>query len=247
MTITGFVTRVRKRVSLVEQLMNTLPEHISHPVFSGVHIVDLFCVMFCRSLFVLFLLSFGLRILITPLVPSNSSLSPLLLWTVKDPVLTFSTVCEAEYCFTDIVWYIEALWPYFKPVIPKNLICRVKIGGFEPRVCKTKDCKIEIDCFSVKHAALRNKEKEQRLFGSKSWQCFRVGRHVYGRTVVSVSYHYKNLAKPVGLVQSIHHYHLIECNFFGSWNIWKNCHLALINNRSFTTTLFLVIFIFNKG
>jgi hypothetical protein len=56
MTITGFVTRVRRRVSLVEQVMNTLPEHISPPVFGGVHIVDLFCVMFCRSLFVLFLL-----------------------------------------------------------------------------------------------------------------------------------------------------------------------------------------------
>jgi hypothetical protein len=52
MTITGFVTRVIRRVSLVEQVMNTLPEHISPPVFDEVHIVDLFCVMFCRSLFV---------------------------------------------------------------------------------------------------------------------------------------------------------------------------------------------------
>ena len=48
--IIGFVTRVTRRVSLVEQ---ELP-----PVFSGVHVTRslVFCVVFCRSLF--FLVSF---------------------------------------------------------------------------------------------------------------------------------------------------------------------------------------------
>jgi len=35
-------------------------------------------------------------------------------------------------------------------------------------------------------------------------------RYVYPRTVVSVSYHYKNPTKRVGLVQSGSHNHLIE-------------------------------------
>ena len=64
---------------------NNLPEHMrSHPVFSGVHVARslAFCVMFCRSLFVLwffffwplcFLSFFDLRILIIPLVFASSS------------------------------------------------------------------------------------------------------------------------------------------------------------------------------
>jgi hypothetical protein len=38
--ITGFVTRLTRRVPLVEQELPTLPEHLnSHPVFSGVRVV----------------------------------------------------------------------------------------------------------------------------------------------------------------------------------------------------------------
>jgi len=48
--------RVIRRVSLVERILPTLPEHLSsHPVLSGVCIAQslVFCVVFCRSLFVL--------------------------------------------------------------------------------------------------------------------------------------------------------------------------------------------------
>jgi len=40
-----------------------------------------------------------------------------------------------------------------------------------------------------------------------------VEQHVYPLTVVSVSYHYKDPIKRVGLVQSRHHHHhyFIEC------------------------------------
>jgi hypothetical protein len=67
-------------VSLMKQELLTLPEHMSSPpVFSGLHVVWslFFCVVLCRSLFVLFpflvwslgcLSFFDLRILITPLV-----------------------------------------------------------------------------------------------------------------------------------------------------------------------------------
>jgi hypothetical protein len=40
-----------------------------------------------------------------------------------------------------------------------------------------------ICCFSAKH----DKENEQRLVGSESEKCVRVERHVFPRTVVSVS------------------------------------------------------------
>ena len=54
------------------------------------------------------------------------------------------------------------------------------------------------------------KEKEQRLVSSKSGLCVRVRRHVYPRIDVSVSWHYKNPPKCVGLVQSEPYHHLIE-------------------------------------
>jgi hypothetical protein len=83
--ITGFVTRLTRRVPLVEHELLTLPEHLSSPtVFSGVRVtrsltlcvcfVDRclsFCVVFLWSLCCLFF--FDIRILITTLVFSSSS------------------------------------------------------------------------------------------------------------------------------------------------------------------------------
>jgi hypothetical protein len=53
--ITGFVTSLLRRVSLVEQALLTLLEHLSSsPVFSGVCVTrSLVLYLFCRSLFVL--------------------------------------------------------------------------------------------------------------------------------------------------------------------------------------------------
>jgi hypothetical protein len=53
------------RFSVVKQELLTLPEHMnSPPVFSGVRVARslVFCVVFCRSLFVLFLLAIVLSI-----------------------------------------------------------------------------------------------------------------------------------------------------------------------------------------
>ena len=80
--IIGFVTRVTRRVTREEQELLTFPEHMrSSSVFSGVRVIGsfAFCVIFCRSLFVLFLLTivclayFNSRIKITPMVSSNLS------------------------------------------------------------------------------------------------------------------------------------------------------------------------------
>jgi hypothetical protein len=54
--ITGYVTRVTRRVPHVEQVPLTLPEHLSSPmVFSVVRVApsSVFCVVFCRLLLVL--------------------------------------------------------------------------------------------------------------------------------------------------------------------------------------------------
>ena len=45
--ITGFVTRITRRVSLVEQELLTIPEHLSSPpVFSGFVLLDLWFYMY---------------------------------------------------------------------------------------------------------------------------------------------------------------------------------------------------------
>ena len=68
--ITGFRTRLARRVPLVEKELFTLPEHLSSsPSFSGVRATRslLLCVVFCSSLFVLsyfFLLTIVLSVLL---------------------------------------------------------------------------------------------------------------------------------------------------------------------------------------
>jgi hypothetical protein len=81
--ITGFVTRLARRVPLVEQELPTLPGHLSSPpgfYWGSCYSIFSFICMFCRSLFVLLyfffwplccLFFFDIRILIVPLVSST--------------------------------------------------------------------------------------------------------------------------------------------------------------------------------
>ena len=65
--ITGFVTRLTRWVSLVEQELLTLPEHMSSPlVFNGVRVTRslVLCVCFVNRPFVLFLLAIVLFVLL---------------------------------------------------------------------------------------------------------------------------------------------------------------------------------------
>ena len=57
--------------------------------------------------------------------------------------------------------------------------------GFEPRSGQTKDITIAMFCFSAKHTALSRKIKD--WFAQNQYNVFRVERHVYLRSVVSVS------------------------------------------------------------
>ena len=85
MTYHLFITRLTRRVPLVEQELLTLPEHLSSlPVFSGVRVIRSLALYVCfidrcLSICIFFfgplrcLFFFNIRILITPLVSSNSS------------------------------------------------------------------------------------------------------------------------------------------------------------------------------
>jgi hypothetical protein len=99
--ITGFITRVIRRVSLIEQELLSLPEHVcSTSVFSGVHVARslVFWVVLCRYCssfvdsclsFFLCCLFFDLQILITP---------PL--WYLQTlPSLSSSNLTFVNYCF----------------------------------------------------------------------------------------------------------------------------------------------------
>ena len=110
--ITGFVTRLTRRVPLVEQELLTLPEHLSsHPVFSGVIRVTrslVLCVMFCRSLFVLlyfffqalyYLSFFDLQILVTSL------------WYLQ--TLLVSTKCNAKDIMSLQIKTITTVFSFF--------------------------------------------------------------------------------------------------------------------------------------
>ena len=65
--ITGFITRLTRRVPLVEQALLNLPEHLSSPtVFSEVRVAQslVFCV-FCRFVLYLFVIVFSVLLRFT--------------------------------------------------------------------------------------------------------------------------------------------------------------------------------------
>ena len=95
---------VTRRVPLMEQELLTIREHLSSPFFSGVHVTRsiVFCVMFCRSLFVLLSffffslcrLFFDLRIMIIPLVSSKSFYISIFLDSIA---MQFTFICSGTY------------------------------------------------------------------------------------------------------------------------------------------------------
>ena len=96
-------------------------------------------------------------------------------------------------------------------VLPSSMVDRGFIGGVMISVLpssmvdrgsgQTKDYKIGICCFSAKPAELRRKSKDwlARNQDMSEWGDI-LG--IYTRSVVSVSWHYKNPPKRVCLVQS---------------------------------------------
>ena len=81
--------------------------------------------------------------------------------------------------------------------------------GFEPQSGQTKDYKIDICCFSAKHAALRKNSKDWLARNQNNvteWS----NMSTRGLLFQSTSTIYKNPTQCVGLVQSGPHHHLIE-------------------------------------
>ena len=91
--ITGFVTRVTQRVPHVEQELPTLPEHLSSlPVFSEnctcVVWSLVFCVVFCRSIFIC--LTFSLVAIVLSVIRFTASdyMWHLLCYSTTNPVIS---------------------------------------------------------------------------------------------------------------------------------------------------------------
>jgi len=83
------------------------------------------------------------------------------------------------------IWYCPHYWSCISGVKVSVLSLSLVDRWIEPLSSQTKDYNIGICCFSPKHAASRSKRK--RLVGLESEYCEGVERHVYLRTVVSVS------------------------------------------------------------
>ena len=76
--------------------------------------------------------------------------------------------------------------------------------GFKPRWDETKDFKIDICCFSAKHAALRRKSKDWLALNQNNVSDWG------NMSTRGLLFQYKNPTKRVGLVQSGPHHHLIK-------------------------------------
>ena len=102
--------------------------------------------------------------------------------------------------------------------------------GFAPRSDQTKDYTIGICCFSTKHAALRSKRKDwlaRNQNNVSEWSDMSTRGLLFQWTsTIKI--------QRVGLVQSGHHHHFIECNLFSAWYSWKIPELVLSNNHSLT-------------
>jgi hypothetical protein len=123
----------------------------------------------------------------------------------KDKLLFLYVVVNIQICslFIMLFLYVYCRRNCIGGVMVSVLTSSVVDRGFEPLSGLTKDYKIGICCFSAKHAALRSYWLRIRIMCGVEW-------HVYPRTVVLVSWHYKNPTRRVGLEQSWPHHHLIE-------------------------------------
>ena len=84
---------------------------------------------------------------------------------------------------------------------------------FEPRSGQTKDYEIGFYCFSARNAAFRLRAKTVCLGIRKTCQS---GASCLPADCYSMSLHFKNPTKSVGLLQSGHH-RFIKCNLFSPW------------------------------
>ena len=117
--ITGFVTRATWQMPLVEQEWLNLPEHLtSPPVFSGVCVPQslVFCVVFCRSLFVLFLLTIVFSVLRFtdsdyPLVSFGHWVVCPLIYRFWLPLWYLLTIVLSVLRFTDYDYPFGIFWP----------------------------------------------------------------------------------------------------------------------------------------
>ena len=141
--ITGFVTRLTWRVSLVEQELLTLPEHLSSsPVFSGVCVtwslilcvclVDHKCLSFFRLAIVLSVLWYT-HFDYLPLVSSNSSYftselhkqNQVILFHARSICFSWNRSVQYIFCYFNYVFHKTDLFNIFFVILTKTICIKV--------------------------------------------------------------------------------------------------------------------------
>jgi hypothetical protein len=157
-TFCGFVTRLTRRVPLVEQELLILPEHLSSPPgFSRVRVTRSLVLYVCFVDHCLSFCTFSFR----HCVVCSSSIYGfwLRLWYLQtflipsQPICSFS-VCAKIYSRGNINQK-HRIGDVMVSVLASSAVDR----GFEPRSVQTKDYTIGMCCFSAKYTALRRKSK----------------------------------------------------------------------------------------
>ena len=263
--VTGFVTRLTRRVSVVEQELLTLPENLrSPPDSSGVNVTRCLVLYVCfvdRCLYFFFwalccLFFFDIRILITPLVSSNSSSITLVIKKIKYAYYfrdrRTSIFCPSLYRFGIFKRYFDSslmlsstyfsiLISVFTSVFIENdivgVIANVLTSSpvdrrLQPRLGQTKDYTICICCFSTKHAALRRKSKDwlaRNQDNVSEWgdMCISWMLFQWARTI-KIQLNVLVWHKAYLIIMSF------KINLFSLWYSWKIAALALNSNHSLT-------------
>jgi hypothetical protein len=104
--ITWFVTRVTRRVPLVEQELRTLPEHMSS-------LSLVFCVVFCQPLIVFCPFSFGSHCIVSPTSTYGLWLSLLYLQTLLMEEYGYNLPQKDNICWYSIDMSSACGWPIF--------------------------------------------------------------------------------------------------------------------------------------
>jgi len=86
------------------------------------------------------------------------------------------------HCYSAVLIIINCIGGVMISVLASSVVDH----GFEPRSDQTKNYAIGICCFSAKHEVLRRKSKDWSAWNQDNVSKW--GKHVYPRTVVSVSY-----------------------------------------------------------
>lgn len=149
---------------------------------------------------------------------------------LSNDLFCYFVLCFActVFCFFNII-FVHFLEKHLVIVLALNAAdCWFDLGS-----SRTKNNNIGICCFSAQHVALRRTIKE---WLSRTQNNVPDWRDISTRVLLI---QWSGIAR--WLVQSGHHYHLIDCNLSSPSYTWKIDHVGLHNNHSLTQTIVYIL------